>query len=341
MFLLYRPVRLAASLALAAAIPGWAGEPPPLGGGGYGGLTKKAAEGPHMSVVAATHFGGAGYENFVACGELADGAIAAMGNAWGPEFPKKAPAKTLGSGRHTGASATVTDAKSGKASPDPACPDIGGMVVLYGPDLKARSVIRFDWGVASISTGRVTGDGKSILVAGRCGPGFASLAGIAQSKKVIPWQAPVATGRGKAPQPGVDVYIARLSPDAKLEWVVVLEKNGDPPVAIFSDNAGNAYFDARGLQRVSANGGEVKQLVDKSGGGQSRWLGVDPADGSSFFGGDRNTRTHKAGTPPTCNPIRRSAPWPWTRAATCCSPAGRTAATRCSAASPWTSRRAA
>lgn len=289
------PIRVAQRIApgLLACAGLAAGEAAPLGGGGYGGWTERAAEGPHLRVVCATHFGGAGHEEFLGGGQLADGAIAAIGNAWGPQFPDRAPVQVIGAGRHGGASATVTDAKPGKASPDPKSPDMAGMVVLYAASsagLKATRALRFDWGVASISAGVVAGDGMGLIVAGRCLGGFASVLAKAKVKTSVPWAAPA---EGKAPPQGEDVYVARLAPDGAVAWVVVLEKNGDAPDRVFSDEKGQVYVDARGLQRIAADGSACRLLVPRTGTGTARWLGVDPRDGSSFYGGDRNTHTGK------------------------------------------------
>jgi hypothetical protein len=261
-----------------------------LGGGPYGGLSKRATEGPHLTVVAATHFGGAGYEEFLGGGELADGTVVGIGNAWGPEFPQRMPVNVLGSGRHSGQVATITDEKAKKVSPDPRSTDQAGMVVLYGTvggALKATKAIRFGWGVASITAGIVAGDGTGIIVGGRCFAGFASLAGKPKRSKTVAWKQPEGKGKG----PGGDVYLARLSPAGQIDWLVLFEKNGDPPERIFSDDQGNVYCDMRGLQKIAADGSAVDLLVGASAGGEARWLGIDPRDGSSFFGGDRNTHT--------------------------------------------------
>jgi hypothetical protein len=169
---------------------------------------------------------------------------------------------------------------------------MAGMVLLYTVSeagIKARQAIRFDWGVASISVGTVTSDGTGVIIGGRCLPGFASAVAAARNHLELPSQA----SPDAKPKVGEDAYVMRLSPAGAIEWLVVLAGNGNPPEALFSDDQGNVYVDAHGLRRVSRNGAEITLVNAHSGTGTSRWLGIDPHDGSSFFGGDRNTHTHK------------------------------------------------
>jgi hypothetical protein len=84
-----------------------------------------------------------------------------------------------------------------------------------------------------------------------------------------------------------------------VEWLWTLEKNNDPPDALFTDNAGAVYFDAAGLRGVSPDGKELKLFSPRTGTGQAKWLGVDPLDGTAYFGGDRNSST---GREPYRNP---------------------------------------
>jgi hypothetical protein len=281
--------------------PGHPGLKTPVGvksGGRLGGYTKKACEGPHMKLVAATYFGTKGAEGFVATGSLPDGTIVAFGNAAGPDFPASPAPIVLGRGQHTGKPAMIQDAK-GRETFDRNNPDLGGMIVCYSEDLqKIKRVIKLDWGVGSILGGMITGDGKSLVIGGRCGPAFASLAQACQTVQKLPYQAPPAgdpakSKKVKAPDPATlcDVYVARLSPEGKPAWIWILEKNGDPPDDLFTDKKGQIWFDARGLRRVSADGKEMALHSPRTGTGTSKWLGVDPEDGTAYFGGDRNTNT--------------------------------------------------
>ncbi|MBM4040997.1 MAG: hypothetical protein FJ290_21060 [Planctomycetes bacterium] len=283
-------------------------------GGRHGAYSKKAAQGPHMKVLAATYFGSESCEEFVAAGSLPDGTIVAFGNAWGPHFPKGPKPAILGSGKHAGQPAVVKDNK-GSDVPHRKSSDTAGMIVFFAPGLKTIArIVRFDWGVATIESGIVAGDGKGLVVAGRCQPGFASFARLAPSPQTLPYQPPPEppkTGRRPKPPPEpstslgpgpaslADVYVTRLSPAGAAEWLWVLEKNDGPPEALFTDNAGAVYFDAAGLRRVSPDGKELTLFSPRTGTGQAKWLGVDPLDGTAYFGGDRNSST---GREPYRNP---------------------------------------
>ncbi len=264
-----------------------------LGGGAYGGLTQRHAAGPHYQPVFATHFGSAGHERFVGTGELADGTLVGIGVAWGPDFPAKPAVTVLGSGSHSRGPVPTKENKAKWAMPEPTA-DMAGFMVFYGPDGKARRSVRMDWGVASITAGMVAGDGKGILAAGRCLAGFASFAARAKAVHRLPFNTQKPEGASKnwkPPTPGGDVWVGRFASDGTPEWVVILERNGDPPDRLFTDHDGDLYFDANGFYKVPPAGGAPRLLVSRTGGGTAHWLGVDPRDGSSFFGGDRNTHT--------------------------------------------------
>ena len=285
--------------ALGGAAPAGAGEVPC--GGRYESYTERAAQGPKMKLVAATYFGGDGQEEFIAARVLPDGTIAAFGNAWGPSFPGSP--LVLGKGEHRGLKAAQTDAK-GKSHLAPENPDIAGMIVLYAPDLSSvKRVLRFDWGVASLSAAAATEDGQGLLLSGRSTPAFRTWA---KSAHVRPGpEAPEPAAGSKAPKKDPapaeyegaalsgDVFVARLSPDGALAWAWVFEKHRQPPSEIWVDRAGNVYADLGGMTRISADGASEKLLVPATAGRTAKFLAVDPADGSSFYGGDRNTHTGK------------------------------------------------
>jgi len=267
-------------------------------GGRHGAYSRKAAAGPHMKLLAATYFGSRGCEEFVDVGTLPDGTIVAFGNAWGPAFPHSPAPVILGRGKHTGQPA-MARGRRGRRVPNRKSPDMAGIIVFYSSGLRRiKKVIKLDWGVAGIEAGLVAGDGKGLVVAGRCQAGFRSFSQLARSVKRLPY-GPARpdprrrTRRRRQPDPAVlcDVYVARLSATGRPEWVWVLEKNNDPPEAIFTDNTGAVYFDANGLHRISPGGGELKLVSTRTGTGQAKWLGVDPNDGTAYYGGDRNTGT--------------------------------------------------
>lgn len=261
--------------------------------GRHGDYSRKAAKGPHLKVVAATFFGSDGCEEFVDAGGLPDGTVVAFGNAWGPQFVKSPEATVLGSGRHSG-KAVARDGK-GNLALDYASPDSAGTIVCYTEDLSAiRKIVRMDWGVANIRSGRIASDGKGLIVAGQCHPAFKSFSSGCSKVNALPYQAPAPGGKHAPPDPATlgDVYVARFSADTlKPEWIWLLEKCGAPPDDIFTDPAGAIYFDAGGLRRVSPDGREMKRVNSRTHSGTAKWLGVDPTDGGVFFGGDRNTHT--------------------------------------------------
>ena len=282
-----------AAVALALAVPARAGR--------HEEFTKKAAEGPKMEVVAATYFGSDGIEEFVAAEGTAGGGIVAFGNAWGPQFPDQPRAEILGRGRHAGLQPYGT----GKADKvlRPENPDVAGMIVVYAAGLRSiAKVTRFDWGVASISAGAISRDGKALIVAGRCTEAFRALARTAGLAKSQPAPAAEPTRRGRPSGVGGytyegvactgDVYVMRLAATtSRIEWVWVLEGHQTPPDRLWQDARGAVYFGAHGVTRISADGTALEKLTQKGSAGQVGLRLVDPADGSFFIGGDRNTST--------------------------------------------------
>jgi hypothetical protein len=291
------PVVPKASVPAVPMNPAGEGKPTDAGaksGGRHGDYTRKAAQGPHAKVVAATFFGSEGYEEFVDAGGLPDGTVVAFGNAWGPAFPKKPEPVVLGRGRHSGLPAVRKQGK-GAPSPDYNCPDSAGMMVFFAENLSAVTrIARMDWGVGNIRAGLIVDNGRGLVVAGQCHAAFATFSGGCGKVNVMPFQPPPPDPRKKAAVPAArpDVYIARFAADTlKPLWIWVLEKNGNPPDNIYADKAGAIYFDAGGLRRISADGAEMKTANPKANTGTAKWLGVDQSDGGVFYGGDRNTST--------------------------------------------------
>ncbi|MGD0896207.1 MAG: hypothetical protein ABR915_00140 [Thermoguttaceae bacterium] len=240
---------------------------------------EEAAKGPHMKVVAATFFGGKGYEEFVAAGELADGTLVAIGNAWGPEFPVVPPSAVLGKGVHQGLKPDRDE--KGRLVPVNDDPDCAGFWVLYEPGLKAiKKVVKFDWGVAQVRTGAVAPDGKSLVLTGRATPAFRAL-----TEKAGPGQVQREPSSG-----GADVYVVKLdAATGTFAWAWIFEGAAAAPANLWLDKAGGVYFDLKGLRRIAADGKEVKLVNAKTG----KWLGIDLEDGGAYFGGDRNTHTRR------------------------------------------------
>ncbi len=237
---------------------------------------QEAAKGPHMKVVAATFFSGKGYEEFLAAGELADGTVVAIGNAWGPEFPVAPVVAIVGKGGHRGAKEDREE--KGHLIPDQDSPDRTGFWVLYEAGLAGvKKAVRFDWGVAQVECGRVAPDGCSLVLAGRAGAAFREVATNAVVQKDL------ASG-------GSDVYVAKVdAASGAIVWAYIWEGAGPAPTDLWCDKAGAVYFDLKGLRRVVAGGQECKLINAKTG----KWQGIDPEGDGAYYGGDRNTRTRR------------------------------------------------
>ena len=249
-------------------------------------FTELAAKGPQMKVVAATPYGTTGYEEFVAAAEIEQN-IVALGNAWGPEFPKQPTPKVLGKGKWQGDAAAT-----GKTTtPDEKNPNIAGIIVSYNSDLsKIVNVVRFDWSVATISAGISSKKGDAIFLTGRCGSKFGTLPGV--NFRVY--------GTPATFDPNADndftgkSYVMRYNPVLQvIDWVYVIYNSKRDPYALWLDDTGSVYFDSGSLLKINAAGDTITSIVEKTASGTAKWLGIDPKDGSSFFGGDRNTHTHK------------------------------------------------
>ncbi|MFP4354944.1 MAG: hypothetical protein ACLFUJ_07435 [Phycisphaerae bacterium] len=277
--------------------------------GRLAGYLKKAARGPKVQPVAATYFGGPDFEEFRAVGSQEDGTIVAFGNAWGPTFPDTGDAELTVLGEKHWLDVTPyqggqeyrfrgqRDGQGGRmvfAGFDRLYPNRAGMIVRFAPDLsKVLSVTRFAWGNASIDQAAVGAGGK-LFIAGQCTEHFEAIARKAGKMHVVPVPDSPKAGpvryQDKVDLSG-DVYVARLSPDAKtLEWVVVLR--GHRSISpLWFDNAGGVSFDSWGIKRVDAQGKLRMVELTWRAGGRIRTLGVNPATGGVLRGGDRNTGT--------------------------------------------------
>lgn len=279
----------------------------PASAGRYEQLTGWAAQGPKLEPVAATYFGGAGVEEFVAVHGLDDGRVIAFGNSWGPGFPDTPKPTVLGNGKRAGLEPLVKDRK-GREAPDMLSPDRTGFIVFYAPDLAAvESVVRLDWGLGSITAAAVDADG-GIYITGNSSPFFDRLA---KPKSVKPDPAVFDPPTDKkalrrwnrsGPSWGPiehrgltlagNVFVAKLTPDAKrIEWSWVLEGFRKAPDALWLSHNGDVTFASRGVHRISENGAKLTKILDKSESNTAGLLAVNPQDGSFLWGGDRNTHT--------------------------------------------------
>ena len=255
--------------------------------------SRKAAQGPHLALRAATFFGGPDGEEFVGGGTLASGEIVAAGNLTGPKPPPGRVDKVIGSGTHRGLDPFIfkekaeQHRKAGEFSRDN--PDLGGFFVIYDSSLsEIKRFVRFDWGVAALSTCLVTPDGGTILVAGRAGPAFRKLPGV----RTHPCGSEI-WKYGDAEQ-AADVFIAAIHPkDGSIRWAHVIEGAGNPPRRLWLDDSGHIYIPAGGLHLVSPNGATLRRIHTRADGKVDRWVGIHPSHGKIYFGGDRNTRTNR------------------------------------------------
>jgi len=252
--------------------------------GRYEQITKRFAQGPHMTPAGATFFGGGSDEAFVAAGQLHDGRIVAVGNAWGPEFPAKPQAAVLGKGAHAGATGFVeqTCRKRKKTLKrtviNHASPDQAGFVVWYDAALaRVERVVRLDWGVGRFCNATVAPDGRTVYVVGVSGPAFASL-------------------KGACTVTGADAgaFVMKLAPSGKVAWVSVVPDVGVPD-KIWPDPAGGCTFQAvaKGMYTLVRAGadGRASVVMAKKGRSKTHFKAIDPTDAGVLFGGDRNTHT--------------------------------------------------
>jgi hypothetical protein len=262
--------------------------------GRYEQYTKMAAKTEDMKPAAATFFGGEDPEEFVAVGVLPDERIVAFGNAWGPTFESPKKPLVMGKGKHRGLEAITTDRK-GRKKVARQSPDAAGMIVVYKPGLKGLDkVARFDWGVASLSTGAVSTDGKGLILAGRCTDAFKTVGKYAKVQRGV--KTPGGGKFGPYKYDGVtvggDVFVMRVdAKSAKPEWVVLLQGHRRPADEIYQDEKGNVYVEINGVKRISADGKDVTDLWGKGFGGRVGLRAVDPESGAIYYGGDRNTNT--------------------------------------------------
>jgi hypothetical protein len=275
----------------------------PARAGRFEEFTKKASSATPLKTLAATYFGGADAEEFVAAAGQPDGTIVAFGNAWGPSFPASPESTVLGQGKRYDVPDS-TPGKKGSAAFDRANPNAAGLIVRYSADLKkVVGVVRFDWGVASIETGLVRADG-GLVIAGRCTEAFGALAAQGFSNKLVA-PAEEAAGKRKGGKfgpyayqnvqlPG-DVYVAGLSRDGgRILWAHVLAGHRQPPARLFPDEKGGIVFEANGIKRISPDGKVLASVAGPMGDGDRvKLLAVSAKDGTILHGGDRNTRTNR------------------------------------------------
>ncbi len=234
----------------------------------------------HMSTVAATYFGGEGIEEFVAVGELKNGMIFAVGNAWGPQWPANTPATLLGKGRHSGAQALTKDRKGREQLRY--TEDSAGFVLIYSADLsKITAAWRMDWGVARFSDACLDPVSGRLWICGKAGPHFSSLRSLSPAASSV--------------QEG---FLMKMG--SKIESIQAIPVEGTP-IQLMPGKKGPPHVVVRGPARKKrkpalhyvpvfdqGKTGEVMTMTEPGKGG---FLGRDPDDQHVYFGGDRNTHT--------------------------------------------------
>jgi hypothetical protein len=264
-------------------------------------------KGPKMDITAATFFGGTGVEEFVGVAEAPDGDVVAYGNSWGPPFPTNVGTSVLGIDNpwpvplHP--AGAEKDADGNPQPPPENNPNRTGFMAFYSPDLRQlKRVLRFGWGVASITAAEVMSD-RRVVVAGVGTRGFRPLAEAAKSLKTYPARRFSGYGPyeyGGVPQPG-DVYVAQLTPDLKgLEWVWILEGHRVAPERIYEGPGRTAVFECRTLKSIAPDGQTMREVMKFFSSDRRFLLGVGPQDGSILIGGDYH---HNTGREPWRKPV--------------------------------------
>jgi hypothetical protein len=239
-----------------------------------------------VQAVAATYFGGPGAEAFVAAGIAADGSVVAVGNAWGPAFPKTGNPAVIGTDRFVQA-----DIYDKKKRLNHANPNVAAFVVRYAPGLDGiRSVVRMGWGNASASHATIASDG-TVYLSGRCSE--ALRAAVGAKAEIVP----PPDGKGK----GSDLYLAALPPKASAPaWVKIFERaeeasnraerhvRGQPGVRALQRGAGEIVLVAHGrLYALDLKTKKLREVAPMKGG----VLHAVDADGNAYLGGDENSNT--------------------------------------------------
>lgn len=246
--------------------------------------TSWADKGPKMELAAATFFGGTDPEGFIGAVQLNDGTIAAFGNAYGPGFPLSPAPVILGKGRHKRNdpfirdNGTITGLKT-------FTPDMSGFFVFYQPDLrKIKKVVKFDWGVATISAAICSSYSNHLFIAGYCKRNeFLSFVGYGAEGNV----ARLDSGKEER---STAVYVMEMDSLARTViryWIV--EYCYEAPEKLWQDDSGNIYFVGAGFNKIPYNKPDLIKISRFSDLRHNTICGIDPNDGGFFLGGDWNT----------------------------------------------------
>lgn len=255
-------------------------------------------QGPKMRLEAATWFGTRATEEFVGVMGCPDGHIVAVGNTWGPPFPTNVgEVIELGSDNLVNLPLYPKSWKAPKDedadAPPRVHPNRTGFFAFFSEDLqRVDRVVRFGWGVASVTAVCVKRD-NSLVIAGNAMPGFRVIAEKSPVFKTEP--KPEDSGYGPFDFAGVecpgDVYVAKMAPDLKsFEWVWVLEGWRNAPDKLFEGKDGEMFFKLDGIRCIGPDGTVFRSI--KGGlGGRKELMGVHPTEGTLLIGGDYNSGT--------------------------------------------------
>lgn len=270
------------------------------------GWHERFKQGPKMDITAATFFGGKGPEEFLGVTVAADESIVVAGNSWQSPLPTDAPTEVLGTDGPwnvaLNAEGKDRDEEGDLMAPRRRNPNRTGFLVCYSPDLrKIRQVVRFGWGVASITAVEYMSD-NSLVIAGLATRNFRPVAEKAKLLNIYPQRRYAAYGPYEydgVNLPG-DVYVAKLNPDLKgFAWVWIFEGHRVPPTIIHEGPNRAIVCECRTLRSITADGKEMREVMKFMSSGSRNLLGVSPVDGRMVIGGEYS---HPTGREPWRKP---------------------------------------
>ncbi len=242
-----------------------------------------------VGLLVASCFGGSSVEEFVDAAFLSDGTIVLLGNAWGVEFPKVDKLAVVGKDNPTDVQALLVDEK-GRKRINYDNPNISAFLLWLSRDGgRIIRAIRFGWGNADGAYIATSWD-NAIYISGRCTENFKQwlrASGIPHG--II---APPDEGRGK------DLYLACLSGNGQLQWVLIFERaeGGIGPEDRVGGRVGVRCYPMRGGELILYAYNRI-YVVDKKGKltevcrTSGVLLAVDEGRRLAFLAGDRNTHT--------------------------------------------------
>lgn len=244
-------------------------------------------------MAAATLFGSAAAEEFTGVTIGPHGLIGIYGNSWGPEFVDNPPPKVFGPDARWEVPLYppgMARDRKGELAPPSINPNRTGFLVWFSPDLrKVARIIRFGWGLASLSAATVLSD-RDIAIAGTGTPNMRALAKQADISRLRP--APREPDFGQIEYEGVvlpgDCYVAKVAHDfSAIRWIWIFEGHRRPPSRIFELSTGSVVFVCRSLVSISADGQSISDIPCTGTPARVDVLGVGAGDNMILVGGAR------------------------------------------------------